>query len=162
MRLSANGLKLLKELEGGFRSKAYKDAKGYSIGYGHFILPSETRLRVTEINESVASVMLKSDVLKAVNYVNGKKLTLNQNQFDSLVIFVYNVGSWKDGFDNLIKASKYSLLPAKWREYNISDGLINKDLISRREKEIALFLTASLPFNPFLAVTFLILFFFIR
>lgn len=162
MKLSSSGLQLLKQLEGGFQSKAYADSTGYSIGYGHFILPFETRLYTTQINESVASVMLQYDVKKAENYVNDKKLTLNQNQFDALVLFVYNVGSWGTGFDTLLKNKKFSLLPAKWREYTIANKKVNPSLISRREKEIALFLSASMPSLGYLLIPLLFSLFFFR
>lgn len=140
MRLSDRGLKLLKELEGGFQSKAYKDAQGFSIGYGHFILLNESHLLKTVINENLASVLLKNDVIKAEKYVLSKVgTTLRQNQFDALVIFVYNIGSWGSAFDTLLKSRKYDLLIIKWREYIYSNKKINNGLITRREKEIQLF-----------------------
>lgn len=90
--LSANGLALLKKAEalpGGKPAlKPYRDAGGWSIGYGHFIKPEESGVGglMGGIDEAKAEALLVSDAgwaTKAVNrYVT---YTIMQNQFDALV-----------------------------------------------------------------------------
>lgn len=94
MEFSDNGIAILKSLEG-FRSTAYPDSGGkMTIGYGHLIVKGDGTC-VGDILEDVqATGLLKQDVQKAVTCVNGcVTIPLNQNQFDALVIFAYNVGN---------------------------------------------------------------------
>jgi len=77
--ISQNGINFLKNVnEGGFRPKPYPDAGGYSIAYGHFILPGE---KYTEITKERGEELLKNDLKIAESavksYVN---VPLNQNQ----------------------------------------------------------------------------------
>jgi lysozyme len=94
MDFSNTGLALLKSLEG-FRSKAYPDSGGkMTIGYGHLIVKGDGTCVGDILEEVQATGLLKQDVQKAVGCVNGCVTSnINQNQFDALVIFTYNVGN---------------------------------------------------------------------
>lgn len=91
MKTSANGIQFIKQFEG-FSSKPYPDSAGKStIGYGHLIKDGES---FDTISEDDALAFLASDLAWAETVVNRDVLvTINQNQFDALVDFVYNVGS---------------------------------------------------------------------
>lgn len=91
MKTSAKGLDLIKSFEG-LELKTYVDAVGIlTIGYGH--TGSDVYIGQT-ITEQQATELLQNDVKWAEESIE-KLITipLNQNQFDALVSFVFNVGS---------------------------------------------------------------------
>ena len=89
MKTSPKGIALIKEFEG-LRLKAYQCPGGvWTIGYGH-----TTGVRPgMVITEAQAEEYLKADLIVFERYLNGLGLALNQNQFDALVSFIYNVGT---------------------------------------------------------------------
>ena len=94
MNLSNTGLSLLKTLEG-FRGKPYPDSGGkMTVGYGHLIVKGDGVSTDNSIDQVKATELLTKDVQNAVTCVNNcVTSTINQNQFDALVIFSYNVGN---------------------------------------------------------------------
>ena len=94
MEFSQTGIDLLKSVEG-FRSTVYKDAAGKAtIGYGHLIVKGDGVAPGDIIDPVKGQELLVRDVQKAVDCVNGCVISnINQNQFDALVIFAYNVGT---------------------------------------------------------------------
>jgi lysozyme len=133
-------LQLIKRFEG-FSAKPYPDAGGFSIGYGHFILPGEN---FTEISREKAHEILKADSANAVAAVKGfVKVPLTQNQFDALTSFAYNVGV--TAFRNstlvrLLNAGDYSGAANQLPRWNKSQGVVLQTLVDRRTAEKALFL----------------------
>ena len=95
-KLSENGLQLIKKFEG-CKLKAYKDIGGvYTIGYGH----TKNVKKGMTITQKQADVFLKEDCNKFVDHINKYMDTynFNQNQFDALVSFAFNIGTeprWK-------------------------------------------------------------------
>ena len=90
------GINLIKKLEG-CRLTAYKalsSEKYYTIGYGHY--GSDVTEGMT-ITNAQAVELLKKDVVRFENYLNnflrGIGKNLNQNQFDAMISFSYNVGT---------------------------------------------------------------------
>jgi hypothetical protein len=66
---SDEGLQFVARQEG-FSSKKYRDASGYSIGYGHFIIPSDPpSIQNGPISQEVGLQLLRSDIKKAENAV---------------------------------------------------------------------------------------------
>ena len=89
MKTSPKGIALIKEFEG-LRLKAYKCPGGvWTIGYGHTAGVKSGMV----ITEAQAEEYLKADLIVFERYLNGLGLALNQNQFDALVSFIYNVGT---------------------------------------------------------------------
>ena len=89
MNTSPKGIALIIEFEG-LRLKAYQCPGGvWTIGYGHTagVKPGMV------ITEAQAEEYLKADLIVFERYLNGLGLALNQNQFDALVSFIYNVGT---------------------------------------------------------------------
>jgi lysozyme len=93
MQISAQGIKFLVKHEGK-RYKAYQDTKGlWTIGVGHLILKSEPHLLTETLNDQQVIDLLNKDIQTSQNAINRENLQLTQNQFDSLVSFVFNVGA---------------------------------------------------------------------
>lgn len=121
--------------------KAYKPVKTekfYTIGYGHY--GSDVRKGQTITHER-AKQLLSEDVKKfeekVAKYDN--LYQFNQNQFDALVSFCYNIGS----IDQLTDYGKRSItvLPEKMKLYVKSGGKTLAGLVARRVEEVELFNT---------------------
>ena len=143
--VSDNGIKFLQNLEL-FSSKAYWDVKGWSIGYGHFMGANKLE---DNISLARAIELMKNDlnwVEKAIK--NRVHVTLNQNQYDALVSFVYNVGDANFASSSLltkINASDFVGASHVFSLYNKirKNGqlVVSQSLVTRREKERALFVS---------------------
>lgn len=95
MKVSDEGVELIQQFEG-CRLKAYLDSVGIpTIGYGTIMYPSGQRVKMGEkITQEDAMTYLKYEVSLKSKSVNAfvSNVVLNQNQFDALVSFAYNVG----------------------------------------------------------------------
>ena len=99
MNTSPKGITLIKEFEG-LRLKAYQCPGGvWTIGYGHTagVKPGMV------ITKAQAEEYLKADLIAFERYLNGLGLALNQNQFDALVSFIYNVGTGNFSSSTLLR-----------------------------------------------------------
>ncbi len=99
MNTSPKGIALIKEFEG-LRLKAYQCPGGvWTIGYGHTagVKPGMV------ITKAQAEEYLKVDLIAFERYLNGLGLALNQNQFDALVSFIYNVGTGNFSSSTLLR-----------------------------------------------------------
>lgn len=141
MVTSPKGLAILKEFEG-LRLKEYIDAGGYlSIGYGHLLQNGE---RFEDgITKEKAEELLQQDVQDAEFVVDGMiTVPLNQNQFDALVSFAYNIGGdqfAKSTLVRLLNDGEYNEVPHQLSRWNKSNGKVIKALVRRRRKEGELF-----------------------
>ena len=138
MKTSDNGIELIKSFEG-FSPKACKcveSEKYYTIGYGHYGKDVAENDTITKYS---ASELLKKDVEYAERKVDKyySIYNFNQNQFDALVSFCYNVGN----IDGLTKngTRTISQISTAFTYYNKSGGKVLKGLQSRRLKERELF-----------------------
>jgi GH24 family phage-related lysozyme (muramidase) len=138
MKTSKKGLELIKKFEG-LRLKSYKPVpteEKYTIGYGHYGVE-----RGVTITEHEAEQYLIKDLARAENQVNKYNCiySFNQNQFDALVSFAYNVGSIKQltHEGTRTKAQIAKAFPL----YNKSSGKILKGLCFRRAAEYQLYTT---------------------
>jgi len=95
MKLNNKGYNIICEFEG-FSSKPYLcPAKLATIGYGNTFYPNGKKVSMIdkEITKSEAFEMFKEIADKFAKRVSVcVKTPLNQNQFNSLVSFAYNVG----------------------------------------------------------------------
>lgn len=144
MNISQAGINLIKSFEG-LRTKAYKAVpteKYYTIGYGHY--GADVRSNQV-ISEKQAEEMLRDDVQAFVNGVNASlKVKVNQNQFDALVSFAYNVGLGAFRSSSLLEYlndGKFTLAANEFPRWNKSGGKVYDGLVKRRAQEKELFLT---------------------
>ena len=143
MKISTTGINLIKSFEG-LKLQAYIDAVGIlTIGYGHTGLDVHKGMTITEAQ---ATDLLYKDLTSFESAVT-KLITipLNQNQFDALVSFTYNVGVGSlesstlrrrlNAHEDPNTVAKQELI--KWVKGNNNQTL--PGLVTRREAEIALF-----------------------
>lgn len=140
MKISEKGLQLIKEFEG-YEGKAYLCPAGvWTIGYGHTQGVEENDM--CSVEEAVE--FLKKDVEKAERAVNDLvKHELNQNQFDSLVSFVFNLGRERFRQSSLLKflnSAHFPLAAGQFDRWIYADGKVMQGLIKRRAAEKKLFL----------------------
>ena len=91
MKTSSQGIQLIKDFEG-LHMEAYRCPAGVlTIGYGHTRNVREGQ----KITLEQAETYLKEDLLWVEKCLNNSGLILNQNQFDALASFIYNIGEKK-------------------------------------------------------------------
>ena len=136
--LSVNGLNLIKSFES-CKLTAYKclpTEKYYTIGYGHYGSDVTAVMKITKEKEEE---LFLQDCKKAIKNVNSfmSKYNFNQNQFDALVSFAFNVGS----INQLTASGTRTLeqISSKITAYNKSAGRVIAGLVKRRAKEKELF-----------------------
>lgn len=89
MKFSQNGEKMLIQIEG-FKESSYLDSAGHpTIGIGHKINAGEY---FTTLTESDAVALMRKDVAPIETFINNYLPKITQNQFDALVIFIFNIG----------------------------------------------------------------------
>ena len=142
MHTSNNGLELIKKYES-CRLTAYKaisTEKYWTIGYGHY--GSDVTQGMT-ITQSKANEFLKQDVEKFEKNVSKYDSIYhwNQNEFDALVSFAFNVGSINQLTANGSRTRQE--IANKMLEYVKSGGQTLSGLVKRRIDEQALFLSST-------------------
>ena len=145
MEISNNGLNLIAKWEG-FRTDAYLDPGNvWTIGYGTTKWPNGKPVEKGQtINKVEAWDLLRIQAQEHANTIeNYVKVPLNQNQYDALASFQYNLGRYILKNSTLLKylnnrqweqASKEMLL------YCYAGGKKLQGLVNRRLDETALFL----------------------
>jgi len=140
MQTSDAGLAQLGRIEG-FSPVPYPDASGFSIGFGHFIQAGESF--DTSITEPEARALLADDVRIAEDAINSLvDVQLTQQQFDSLVSLVYNIGAGAFRHSTLLarlNEGDAAGAAAQFAVWNKSNGGVIPALVNRRQREAALF-----------------------
>jgi lysozyme len=139
MQTSQKGINLIKGFEG-FYSKAYICPAGVvTIGYGH----TKTAKMGQVITEPEAEQLLKQDLITAENAVKSACININQNQFDALVSFVFNVGAgafFKSTMLKLIrKNSTDAAIRGECDKWVHGGGKVLPGLVKRRKAEAELY-----------------------
>lgn len=143
MQISQNGLKLLKDFEG-FCAAPYQDQGGlWTIGYGVRI--SDPSIYPNGITQQQAEALLQQHLGPVEYEINSVVLVvLNQNQFDALCCFVYNIGGTNFKNSTMLKylnMGSFPLAAGEFPRWDHIGGVPNKGLLNRRLKEQALFNT---------------------
>lgn len=144
MDIPQYGIDLIKDIEK-FSAKAYRDAGGFSIGYGHFIKPGEN---FTTLSEQQASALLAADTANAAAVIKRYvTVPLNVNQTSALLSFVYNVGEGQFRTSTLLKklnAGDYAGAANQFAVWNKTHSggvlVVSPALIARRVTEKSTFL----------------------
>lgn len=145
MNTSQTGVNLIKGFEGK-RLVAYDDGVGvWTIGYGTIKYPNGIRVKKGDTcTELQAETYLKSDLVKFENAINRLvKVPVNQNQFDALASFTYNLGETNLSKSTLLRklnAKDYKGAADQFLVWNKAGGRVLTGLVRRREAERNLFL----------------------
>ena len=139
MKTSKEGVSLLKKFEG-CKLEAYLDAVDVpTIAYGR---TKEVQMGDT-CTQQQAEDWLEEELVEYEGYVE-KAVTvpLEQNQFDALVSWTYNLGPSnlnKSTALKLLNMSEYDGVPAQLKRWNKAGGKVLDGLVRRREAEALLF-----------------------
>lgn len=145
MKTSTNGLSIIKKFEG-LRLNAYQDQVGiWTIGWGNTFYPDGAKVRMGEkISIDKADYMLRYTVsMFAVKVSAMLKVALNQNQFDALVSFAYNVGTAALAKSTLLKKVNTDpndpSIAREFARWNKAGGKMLPGLTQRRKLEADLY-----------------------
>ncbi len=139
MNISKEGIDLIKHFEG-CRLEAYEDAVGVpTIAYG--------RIKDVKMGDSCtqaqAEAWLDEELHEYEGYINDAvTVALTQNQFDSLVSWVYNLGPSNLKSSTMLKVlnkEQYADVPEQIQRWNKVDGKVLEGLVRRRNAESLLF-----------------------
>lgn len=148
MTASENAIRIIKKFEG-LRLRAYKDPGSktglpITIGYGSTMYKTGSKIKLGDkiTKEEAFDLMLweignKSAVLRGYNF------KINQNQFDALVSFIYNVGVGQFATSTLLKRVRMNPddpdIRNQFGRWIYNDGKILDNLICRRKLEADLY-----------------------
>ena len=141
MKISPTGIKLIKSFEGLSLTSYVCPVGVLTIGYGH----TGNVQAGAKITEKEADALLKQDLIKFEKAVpNYVKIELNQNQFDALVSFCFNVGTQAFKGSTLVKRLNNGENPnivaaEELPRWNKGDGKVLEGLSRRRSAEVELF-----------------------
>lgn len=139
MKTSSKGIEFIKKHEG-FRARAYQCPAGvWTIGYGH----TRGVKSGDVIDKAQGERFLIQDVQTAEQEVNSHGLIINQNQFDALVSFVFNVGSGNFSRSTLLRKLKVNSNDAtisyEFSRWKHGGGKVLPGLVKRRKEEAELY-----------------------
>lgn len=140
MQLSPNGVELIKHFEG-CKLTAYRcSADVWTIGYG------STGPHVYEglsITEEYAEELLRDDLLRFESGVlSAVTVPINQDQYDALVSFAFNVGLGNLKSSTLLRklnSRNYVGAGNEFQRWNRAKGRVLNGLTRRRHAESRLF-----------------------
>lgn len=127
----------------GLETRAYQDQRGiWTIGYGRIagVKQGDTCTK-EQADEWVAEDLATAE--KAVSTM--VKVPLNQNQFDALVSFTYNVGAGSlqhSTLLSLLNQGAFNGAANQFLAWDHINGVMSNGLLRRRKMERALFLQA--------------------
>jgi lysozyme len=149
MKTSSNGIRLLQEFEG-LRLTSYLCSAGVpTIGYGATYYADGSKVKLGQtITRDQADQLLKDHLKEFEGSVVGLLNTtkVNQNQFDALVSFCFNLGAGnlaKSQLLRFVKANpKDPKIAAEFAKWNRAGGEVSRGLVRRRKKEAELYFAA--------------------
>lgn len=145
-KTAQNGIALIKKYEG-FMGKAYLCPAGVpTIGYGNTYYPNGAKVKIGDppITEPKATEMLLAVLTKYEAAVNRYvQKPINQNQFDALVSFTYNLGMENLRTSTLLKKLNINpadaTIAAEFLKWTRANGVVLAGLKKRRTEEAQLY-----------------------
>lgn len=151
---SASCAELVKHFEGLFLKAYLCPAKVWTIGYGTTIYPDGTKVKEGETCTADQAVQyLVNDLVYFEKMVDAyTRDDVNQQQFDALVSFSYNLGAKNLKDSTLLKVinenpANYEEIKTQWLRWNKAAGTEQKGLTRRRNAEFYYYQTGILKFD---------------
>ena len=149
MKSSSNGIRLIQEFEG-LRLTSYLCSAGVpTIGYGATYYQDGSKVKLGQtITRDQADQLLKDHLKEFEGSVLGLLNTtkVNQNQFDALVSFCFNLGAGNLAKSQLLRFVKSNpkdpKIAAEFAKWNRAGGEVSRGLVRRRKKEAELYFAA--------------------
>lgn len=145
-KTSSKGIELIKSFEGFFSKPYLCPANVPTIGYGTIRYPNGKKVTLAdpEINESTAREYLMDELNTFEKSVDALcRDDINQNQFDALVSFCYNLGAGNLKSSTLLKKVNANPLDPtikdEFLKWNRGGGKVLKGLTKRRQAEADLY-----------------------
>lgn len=135
MQTSQEGIDLIKHFEG-CETEAYQcSANVWTIGYGHTFCVKKGET----ITEEQAESLLQEDLCEFEEHVDRLvTVSLNQDQFDALVSWTFNLGPTNLKESTLLRKlneGHYDDVPAEMARWNRAGGQVMEGLKRRRKAE---------------------------
>lgn len=154
MQISDKGKQLIVHYETGGKPEKYltaywdADGKVWTIGIGSTLMTDGTPVKQGDkISLQQAYELLDAHLIKRV-YPSLSGLKLNQDQFDALSDFIYNVGAANFASSTLRKLVVAGKDPsAEFPKWNKAGGKVLPGLVKRRASEQKLYSTGTLVFS---------------
>jgi lysozyme len=145
-KTGTTGIEIIKMFEG-FRSAPYKCPAGIpTIGYGATFYPDGKKVTMTDkaITEQEGTALLQAMLVSFEKYVDSYcRDDINQNQFDALVSFAYNLGPSNLKSSTLLKKVNANpndeTIALEFMKWVKAGGKTLKGLVRRREAESQLY-----------------------
>jgi lysozyme len=141
-RVSSRGIDLIKTHEG-FRARRYYDPAGLpTIGYGHLLRAHEDFPQPMTMDEAQALLAQDCEVIEI--YLSAVFPRVNQNQFDALASFAYNLGIGaldKSTLKRKLQAGDVAGAAEEFTRWVYANQVMLPGLVTRRAAERVLFLT---------------------
>ena len=144
MRMTEEGLALIKRFEG-FRAEAYRCPAGvWTVGYGHTSAAGSPPVkRGMTVTRAEAEDILRRDVdAFARDVLESLTAALNDRQFSALVSFAYNVGITnfrKSSVLACVNGGALASVPQRLALWNKAKGRVLPGLVKRRAAEAEMF-----------------------
>ncbi len=146
VRISPNGLEFIKNWEK-FEPKPYRDVSGVpTIGFGSTYYPNGQRVRLTDPEitlEQGLEIFHDNLLIYQIAVDSFTRDDINQNQFDALVSFAYNVGIEALKRSKLLKLINENPndpeIAKQFLRWIYDEGRKVRGLINRRNAEINLY-----------------------
>jgi len=143
MKTSDKGIEQIKSFEG-FRAMPYQDVVGkWTVGYGHLMVAGDGCVEGSPITMGQATELLRKDLHTAEEAVNACGVELEQNEFDALVSFVYNLGVGafqRSTLLKLIKSGNKLAASGEFPKWSMAGGKEVPGILKRRHAEQDCFL----------------------
>lgn len=143
---SSKGIELIKSFEGFYAKPYLCPANVATIGYGTIRYPNGKKVTLSDasITKETATTYLMDNLTTYEKSVDAFcRDDINQNQFDALVSFCYNVGSTALKSSTLLKKVNANPndpeIKFEFLKWNRGGGRVLKGLTRRREAEVQLY-----------------------
>ena len=150
MNCSESGIELIKNFEG-LSLSAYQCIAGITtIGYGSTFYPDGSKVNLGDIiSEQQANELLMETLSQFERVVNEllDGIPVNQNQFDALVSFAFNLGTESLAQSTLLNKIKSNhndtAIAIEFGKWVMAGGQRINGLVIRRRKEAELYFTVA-------------------